>query len=330
MIEVSTQPPGVVVLGMHRSGTSAATRLVNMLGLATCRADDMVRGAWNPSGHWESRTLVKLDDKLLAEMGRTWWYPPPTGDSYFDLAAGITTSAAKAARVFGRAHRERPWVWKDPRACLLLPFWRAALGARVLGVLIVRNPLEVAVSLERRHDVPLQFGLALWERYNRLLLEHAKGMPVLVSRYDDLIADPAGWCERTGEFLGEMGLSVQSPAHEGDSGEFVDPQSRHSVHTRSEVAAKAPHALAMLDALERMVGPHPSFQAPDLAPEAPSVDAELMLVGPETKLTWRPPPWARKERSSAGDPGHASRRSPHLRKLGRLVRGGPIARWRRW
>ena len=188
----SARPAGVLVLGMHRSGTSAATRLINMLGPATCRSEDMLRGAWNPTGHYESRTLVRFDNELLGQMGRTWWYPPPLGERYFELAAGITTSAAKARRVFRRVHPEPPWVWKDPRACLLVPFWRSALGDGVVAVVVVRNPLEVADSLKRRHDVPLRFGVALWERYNRLLLEHARGMTVLVSRYEDLVSDPIG------------------------------------------------------------------------------------------------------------------------------------------
>ena len=66
-------------MGMHRSGTSAATRLVNMLGPATCAPGDMVRGPWNPSGHFESRTLMHLNNALLTQMGRSWWYPPPAG-----------------------------------------------------------------------------------------------------------------------------------------------------------------------------------------------------------------------------------------------------------
>src|SRR6202023_3289832 len=110
--EVSTEATGVLVLGMHRSGTSAATRLINMLGPATCRADDILRGAWNPSGHYESRTLVRLDNELLGQMGRTWWYPPPTGEEYLALAGRIKTSKAKARRVFRRVHPGRPWVWK--------------------------------------------------------------------------------------------------------------------------------------------------------------------------------------------------------------------------
>ena len=71
---------GVLVLGMHRSGTSVVAGSLHLLGLATCSPDDLMTGMpWNPSGHWESRSLSRLNDELLADMGRSWWYPPPSG-----------------------------------------------------------------------------------------------------------------------------------------------------------------------------------------------------------------------------------------------------------
>src|SRR5580658_3683547 len=93
-------PRGVVVLGMHRSGTSAAAGLVNVLGLATCAPGDMVRGPWNPSGHFESRSLMHLNDALLAQMGLRWWYPPPVGPLNAQCLARITTTPGQARRVF--------------------------------------------------------------------------------------------------------------------------------------------------------------------------------------------------------------------------------------
>lgn len=66
----------VVVLGMHRSGTSAVTRVVNLLGLPLCRRDDLYLAADNPAGHWESTSVVGVNDALLAEMGGPCWAPP--------------------------------------------------------------------------------------------------------------------------------------------------------------------------------------------------------------------------------------------------------------
>jgi hypothetical protein len=301
----SSAPRGVLVLGMHRSGTSAATRLVSVLGPATCRDDDMVRGPWNPRGHFESRSLMHLDNALLSQAGRTWWYPPPTGDAYAPVMAAVSTTPAQARRVFRRVHRITPWVWKDPRACVLLPFWRQALGPRLAAVVVFRNPLEVAQSLQHRHGLTQSFGVALWERYNRLLLAHVAGLPVLVSRYDDLVADAGRWTDGVGEFLAGLGMEIDTSGAGRTAASFVDPDLRHSSHTRAEIAAVAPDAEVVYEGLEAVLGPTTSFVAPPLPPEPPRVEDELLTLGPERSPDWHPPPWAGRRDGPVAPPGEA-------------------------
>src|SRR5690242_20012263 len=62
---------GVLVLGMHRSGTSALTRMLNLLG---CALPDELLGAnySNPEGHWESQRAIAINDALLIALGRSW------------------------------------------------------------------------------------------------------------------------------------------------------------------------------------------------------------------------------------------------------------------
>ena len=202
-------PRGVLVLGMHRSGTSAVAGMTNLLGLATCASNDLItQMAWNPGGHWESRSLTRFNDQLLTEMGHTWWYPPPSGSGYSEVASRIVAPPEAAARYFDRLHPSEPWVWKDPRTCLTLPFWRQALHRPLAGIVVFRNPIDVATSLQFRNSLPLSFGVALWERYTRLLFEHAGGMPLLVSCYDDLVQDPVGWSRTACAFLNVLGIAV--------------------------------------------------------------------------------------------------------------------------
>ncbi len=175
-----------------------------------------------------------------------------------------------------------PWVWKDPRTSVLLPFWRAALGPRLAAVVVVRNPLEVAVSLSAATACPCRFGMALWERYNRLILAHSAGMPVLVTRYDDLVADPAGWSERARAFLAGVGMRLRGPTETPPTGrDFVDPGLRHSAHTRAEpLAGVAGGPLARLRRLGgRRRGPR-ARSCPPRSPPEPAVEAELDTVGP--------------------------------------------------
>ena len=287
-------PRGVLVVGMHRSGTSAATRLVNLLGPATCAPQDMVRGPWNPSGHYESRSLMHLNNALLNQMGRRWWYPPPCGDGYDVVASAVTTTRAEARRAFRRVHHRTPWVWKDPRTSVLLPFWRAALGPRLLSVVVFRDPSEVARSLGNRHDLDPSFGVALWERYNRLILAHSAGMPVLVTRYDDLVHDPVAWSAGVADFLAGEGMTLGS--HDpSEARAFVDPELRHSTVPPAERPPLPGGAARVLATLEGVAGAHRHFVAPDLSPEPPEVERDLATVGPEHEPAWRPPPWASEE-----------------------------------
>ena len=234
--------------------------------------------------------------------------PAAGGDGYDAVAALITTTRSQARRAFRRVHRQVPWVWKDPRTSVLLPYWRAVLGSRLASVVVVRNPLEVAVSMERRHGVPVSFSVALWERYNRLILSHSRGMPVLVTRYADLVEDPAVWSAQARTFLAGLGMPLQPTARDalGRARDFVDPELRHSTHSRRDLVAAGTTPLDVYDALEAVVGPSDSFVPPDLPPEPGAVQVELDTVGPQTKLAWHPPPGGPDEdQSPAGSEGRA-------------------------
>ena len=181
---------------------------------------------------------------------------PAPGGERLRPRGGRDHHVAEARRaLFRRVHPRAPWVWKDPRTSVLLPFWRRALGPKLAAVVVVRNPLDVALSMQRRHSVTIAFAVALWERYNRLILLHSAGMPVLVTRYDDLVADPGAWTERTRAFLTGLGMHL---AGAGDSAataqDFVDPELRHSAHSRAALTDGAPQSLAVYDALEAVVG----------------------------------------------------------------------------
>ena len=122
---------GVFVLGMHRSGTSAVTRLVSLLGLATPPDHDLVRPTEkNPKGYWESGVLTRFNEDVLNRFGGTWFSPPmlpadwptdPRLDGMERLGRALVETVYPAA----------PWGWKDPRNSLLLPYWRRVLDGAV-------------------------------------------------------------------------------------------------------------------------------------------------------------------------------------------------------
>ncbi len=271
-------PSGVVVLGMHRSGTSAATGLVSKLGLNTCIAADRLDEALgNAKGHFESISMVAVNDELLAQMGRCWWCPPRWGAAGADDLARVWMDPAEARRAFDASHFDSPWVWKDPRTALTLPFWRRALDP-FAAVVVVRNPLDVAKSLHARSKLRLTHGVALWERYNRHLLSNLEGLPAIVTRYDDLVEDPVGWCADVVDYLCGVGIPCRVPPEE-EVREFVEPSLRHASSSRTELFGSFGSSAGVHDALEASVGRWQAYEAPTLAPESPWIEAELTAMG---------------------------------------------------
>ena len=142
------------------------------------------------SEHWESLSLSAFNDHLLSELGGSWEAPPDLplkwdGD-------GALSELGSPLPILDAAYPEPgPRVWKDPRLCLLLPFWKTVLPSPIAALLIWRSPLAVARSLQKRDGLHLADGLALWERYNRAALGNLVGLNTFVCNYDAVLRDPA-------------------------------------------------------------------------------------------------------------------------------------------
>lgn len=149
----------LIVLGMHRSGTSLVSRIVSDLGVFMGRRQEV---------NAESRAFLALNKWLLVQAGASWDYPDPLKDLLGDfhcreLAGRFCQNAlkGKAGYSYLGALRwmttrtpeklSRAWGWKDPRNTLTLPIWQDLWPkARIIHVL--RHGLDVAASLNHRHQ----------------------------------------------------------------------------------------------------------------------------------------------------------------------------------
>ncbi len=153
----------LLVLGMHRSGTSATAGFLVQLGAAM--AATPIRGdANNPRGYWEPEPLNSLHNRLLVEAGSGWddWGLLDTGRLAAAGGGAAATLAAAFEAEFGDAALA---VLKDPRICRFVPLWRevlAGLGVAPKVVMPLRHPLEVAGSLARRDGMSEAAALLLW------------------------------------------------------------------------------------------------------------------------------------------------------------------------
>jgi hypothetical protein len=227
---------------MHRSGTSALTRIVNMLGLPVGRDDDLVSPRrTNEKGQWESTSLTGFQEALLRRLGGSWDAPPRLEPGW-ERSPRLLREVGRARRIFQLVYGDAPvWVWKDPRTSLTLPFWRRALRAQaLLPVVIHRNPLDVARSLATRDGIEKGVALGLWETYNRTLLANVQGLPTLYVGYERLVQDPVALAERVRTFLAAYGVPVGA-VPENEVREFVDRGLRH--HRSSPEALRSDPAV---------------------------------------------------------------------------------------
>ena len=198
---------GVYVLGMHRSGTSALTRVINLLGVPLANHGLLGPTEDNPAGYWEPQELVFLNMSLLRRLGGSTMGTPPIEVSAH--AAHLLRDEIPAARdLFRSLHPGEQWAWKDPRNCLLLPFWRAALDDRAVVVRAHRDPTEVAASMQRRGRMSETAAISLWEHHVRSAMFASRDLPSLVVDYADLVAQPERAVGRVGSFLAAEGLHL--------------------------------------------------------------------------------------------------------------------------
>ena len=239
----------VFILGMHRSGTSALARVLNLMGLYFGGENvGTGRSAENVKGFWERRDVRDLNDAILAASGSDW-----DAVSELDLDAMPSESRAgyvsAAADVVLNLDAHRPWFVKEPRLCVLFPIWRQALETP-FAIHIHRNPLEVARSLHRRNGIPIPAGLALWEIYNVRALNATTGLPRRFVGYEDLLQTPHAVIEPLHAFLEEDGgYTFRKPA-DRELSSFLDPGLHRQRADKDEFAACAtPSQVALYEYL---------------------------------------------------------------------------------
>ena len=237
----------ILVLGMHRSGTSCLTRILSLLGMALPE-HVMPGGEGNEAGHWEPLTIVQLHDEVLAATGSQWsafsgpptaWFESDEARAFCDRLKVLIASEYKNAPMF---------VVKDPRLSLLFPLWSRALGElgiRSKAIIAVRNPIEIARSLAAREAAKASPDLWTPDRYAMIILRYllaAERFTRTVERafcsFDDLIG---GWRSAIAR-LGDR-LDISWPAWTAESerliDEFVSPRrKRQTVTNRDEFSSE--------------------------------------------------------------------------------------------
>lgn len=180
----------ILLLGMHRSGTSALTGALAQCGVALPK-NLLPANFANERGYFESLPLMAFHDELLAAAGSAWndWraFRAPAAP---ELLAGFRGRAREViAQEFGDAPL---FALKDPRICRFVPFWLdvfAETGVDVRILSTIRNSREVALSLAARNKMPVEEGVLLWLRHALDAERATRGLPRAFVRMDELLDD---------------------------------------------------------------------------------------------------------------------------------------------
>ncbi|HSF20308.1 MAG TPA: sulfotransferase [Vicinamibacteria bacterium] len=189
---------------MHRSGTSALTRVLSLRGasLPTNLMEPLPLN--NERGFWESKDIAELNDEILVSGHSAWddlfefspsWYDSKVAEHF----------AVRALEVLQRDFsRSRLFALKDPRMCRLVPFWADVLrrfDTEPCFVHIIRNPLEIAASLKARDGILPAHSQMIWLRHVLDAEKDTRGRRRCFVHYEDLLNDWRGVTDKIARAL---------------------------------------------------------------------------------------------------------------------------------
>lgn len=227
----------VLVLGMHRSGTSAITR-----GLAALGVDlgenlmQPIKGN-NDKGFFEDVAINSLNVEMLNSIGHEWHSLRPVSESDFKRLCDNESFVKKAKDTVIEKLSNKVFVGiKDPRLSKLAPFWLTVLNGLNLDVKILvacRSPISVAESLQKRDRFPYLKSFYMWMDHNLNSLHFTKDISRLVVDYDRLIDSPRAQLIRIADYLA-LDLALNEASLSEYISTFLDDSLRHTKHSTQE------------------------------------------------------------------------------------------------
>lgn len=214
----------IVILGMHRSGTSAVTRLVNMMGAFVGEEAELIgKNDENPKGFWERADVIRINDALLSTHQCQWYdlskWPLSGAEPY---AAAPEAQDRQIRELVEQLDMHEHWVMKDPRLCQTYSYWRAHLKQPFV-IAVYRDPLEIALSLKKRNGISIPAGLAIWESATVGLLNALGHQPHLTIHYKDVIEKPVETTQLIANTLIQAGATTLACPSEADILSFIEP-----------------------------------------------------------------------------------------------------------
>ena len=225
----------VLVLGMHRSGTSALTGMLASSGLDVPvdlmdRPDDVI----NRKGYWESEGLMQLNDQLFSTLGLHWSTADQLPTEWADSEAAVLWRRSLISQWQQSCRGLSHPVIKDPRLCVLTEGLQPLVQADAVHFTVflpIRHPLEAARSLQTAQGTDLRRGLQLWVAHVLEAERWSRDLPRQIIAFEDLIQQPEAVLVQCRHRLGQETMKEQEQASS-----FIDPALRRQTSRHREEA----------------------------------------------------------------------------------------------
>ncbi|PWV63352.1 sulfotransferase family protein [Plasticicumulans acidivorans] len=246
----------LLVLGMHRSGTSALTGVLLRLGVELGPRLYGPQAGVNEQGFFEHAGIADANEDALLLLGSSWDDVLALPE-HWQSDSRLARLRKKQMRYVQKDFAKAPlWGLKDPRICRLLPWWQemlAELEVEMRYLIVVRDPQEVAGSLAKRDGFSEDKAALIWLEHNLLAERWTRGQRRAFLSFDQLLSAPADALSRVVHTLDiEFPVSLDRALPEIER--FISPDLRHhAVQQRASAAADSPvaHARTLFDAICR-------------------------------------------------------------------------------
>ena len=221
------QQKAILVIGMHRSGTSAVSGLLAEMGVFMGKSLFAAQKGVNEKGFYENSELVGLNEQILDKLLWSWDDPLATCDDKYLPELDIGFDKKGKLVIANDYGNQSAWGMKDPRTTLLLPFWKKIIDQSdidVTYVLMVRSPLEVYASLKKRDGFSLEKSLMLWINYTLSGYFNSVEKNLFILAYERLLDSPQVVAK---ELAKAASLKVE---FDPDSLNFIDKKLKNQVN----------------------------------------------------------------------------------------------------
>ncbi|MCP3932326.1 MAG: glycosyltransferase [Bacteroidetes bacterium] len=225
----------IIVTGAHRSGTSAISNFLVNLGVDVGNPEMLLEQAQdNQKGFFERLDVMRINDTILQCANSSWHKLDLTALAHpgqITVTRAIRTEIQNVLKSF--PDDNLPFLLKDPRFSLTLPVWLEYFSRPTI-IVCLRNPLEIARSLQKRNGFSIYKSLAIWETYLRSLYLHSEDQKCIVVNFNQLLSNPEKYGKRFFAQLNASGINDSQPIEKAIHSSF-DISLKHEECTDQEL-----------------------------------------------------------------------------------------------